>query len=328
MSEMTDILAATAGRIFSGSGGWDQITEAGLHRLLLPEDLGGAGDAFEDAAAVAMQIGIHAALTPLAETMVANWCLTKAGLPVDDQPCGLVLGDMIGGALKNGKFFCTQPFSLRQDTPRAVVVLAGDVAVMDQFPTAENSISMDGVAHRRFAPAPGGFALAELASLPARTLPPLYLLALLKSAAMAGAMEAVLDLVVDYANTRKQFGRAIGQFQAVQHMTAQISADVVATAACVQHAAKALHGPHGPWAVAAAKGFTSEAAGTVASLAHQVHGAIGFTEEFVLQRYSKCLWTWRDDAGSEAVWYDRLGEVSLRGGGTGLWSAIVEGAPF
>ena len=261
MSEMTDILAGTAGRIFGGGAHWQEIAEAGLHRLLLPEDLGGMGDSFEDAAAVAMQIGVHAVSTPLAETLVANWCLAQAGLPVDDNPCALILGDEIGGALKKGRFFCTQPFVLPQDVTRAVIVLGGDVALIDQFPAAERSMSMDGIAQNRFAPAVEGFALAELASLPAQALSPLYILALLKAASMAGAMEAVLDLVVEYANTRKQFGRAIGQFQAIQHMTAHISGDVVAAAACVQHAARALHGAHGPWAVAAAKGFTSEAAG-------------------------------------------------------------------
>jgi alkylation response protein AidB-like acyl-CoA dehydrogenase len=63
-------------------------------------------------------------------------------------------------------------------------------------------------------------------------------------------------------------------------------------------------------------------------MAHQVHGAIGFTEEFVLQRYTKCLWTWREDAGSESAWYDLLGSAALRGGSAGLWPAFVEGAPL
>jgi acyl-CoA dehydrogenase len=325
MSETADILATSAGGIFGDSARWPQIAEAGFHRLLLPEDEGGMGEAFEDACAVATQIGVHAVSTPLMETIVANWALSKAGLAVDDQPCGLVLGDMVGGELRKGRFFCQQPFTVPKSVARAVLVVGGDVAILEQASGAE-SLSMDGVAHHRCDPSGEGFALGDLASLPVGTLPPLYILALLKSAAMAGAMDTVLEMTVDYANTRKQFGKAIGQFQAIQHMIAQISGDVVAAAACVQHAARALSGEHGPWAVAAAKGFTSEAAGTVAAFAHQVHGAIGFTEEFVLQRFTKCLWTWREDAGAEAVWYDRLGDAALKGGTQNVWPAIVSGA--
>ncbi len=303
MSETADMLAASAAQIFK-KGGWDQIADAGLHRLLLPEDLGGAGDAYEDAVAIA----------------------TQAGLNVDDLPCGLVLPE---GDFLNGRLFCTKPFTVPKEIGRTVVVLGSDIAVMDNFTSQITaSLSMDGIPSRQFKPTKEGLDLAELASLSAETPSPVLILALLKAAAMAGAMDAVLELTVEYANTRKQFGRALGQFQAMQHMIAQLSGDVVAAAACVQHAARALQGPHGDWAVAAAKGFTSEAAGSVAAMAHQVHGAIGFTEEFVLQRYTKCLWTWREDAGSESAWYDLLGSVALRGGSAGLWPAIVEGAPL
>lgn len=326
MSETTEILAATAGGIFGDGGTWPQIADAGLHRLLLSEDQGGMGDAFEEAVAVAMQIGVHAVTAPLLETIAANWCLEKAGLAVDDRPCGLVLGDDIGGELRNGRWFCTHPVVIPADLTRAVVVVGNDIGVLEGFTDGGDGKALNDVPHRRIAPPSDGFALSELASLSAPTIAPLYVLALLKAAAIAGAAEAVLNLTVEYANTRKQFGRALGQFQAIQHMIAQLSGDAVAAAAAVQHAARALSTAHGPWAVAAAKGFTSEAAGTVAAIAHQVHGAIGFTEEFVLQRYTKCLWTWREDAGDEAVWYDRLGAVALRGGPQALWPAIVAGA--
>jgi len=332
MSEMTDIVAASAGGIFGDGGAWPQISDAGLHRLLLPEDQGGMGEAFEEAVAVAMQVGLHAVTAPLLETVVANWCLVKAGLTVDDQPCWLLFGDDIGAQLKNGRLLCTQPLIAPADITRAVVVVGSDIAVLDGLSGGVGGMSLHGVPQRRISPPSEGFALADLASLPAGTLAPLYILALLKSAAIAGAAEAVLNLTVEYANTRKQFGRAIGQFQAIQHMTAQLSGDVVAAAASVQHAARVLSGEHrsthGPWAVAVAKGFASEAAGAVAAIAHQVHGAIGFTEEFVLQRYTKCLWMWREDTGDEAAWYARLGQAALRDEKTGVWPAIVDGAPL
>ena len=335
MSDMIDILAATAGRTFSGgeSGAWARIVAAGLHRVLLPEDQGGAGDAFEEAAAVATQIGAKALAAPLDETIVANWCLAKAGLPIDDRPCAVISAALVDARLTEaGTVMWSKPFFLRDDVSRAVVALASPrgpvLGVLDGLPAGEQSVSMAGDRGRMVPASTQGFRLTTVAPFPEAAPDPLVLLALLKASAIAGALDAVLGLSIEYANTRKQFGRTIGQFQAVQHMTAKISGEVVAAAACVQHAARALAGPHGAWSVAVAKGFTSEAAGTVAALAHQIHGAIGFTEDFVLQRYTKRLWTWREDAGSEIYWFERLGGAALGAGESGLWPAIVEGLPL
>jgi alkylation response protein AidB-like acyl-CoA dehydrogenase len=152
------------------------------------------------------------------------------------------------------------------------------------------------------------------------------MLALLKAAAIAGALDTMLAMSIEYANTRVQFGRALGKFQAVQHMLAQMSAEVVAVTAAVEHAARVALTPEGPWAIAIAKSIAGEAAGTVAAFAHQVHGAIGFTEEFALQRYSRAVWKWREEAGDESYWYDALGAAALKGGESTLWPAVVDGA--
>ena len=61
------------------------------------------------------------------------------------------------------------------------------------------------------------------------------------------------------------------------------------------------------------------AAGIACRIAHQVHGAMGFTQEYSLQHATRRLWAWRDEAGSEAVWARRLGQHLAAAGADALW---------
>ena len=141
--------------------------------------------------------------------------------------------------------------------------------------------------------------------------------ALMRSIQMCGAMARVRDLAVTFAAERHQFGQPINRFQAVQHHLAELAAEAAAADAMV---AGVLARPTRR-AVAAAKVVTGRAAGRVAALAHQIHGAIGFTQEHQLHRFTTRLWQWRDDFGTESDWAIDLGR-SLAGGN--LWEAMTE----
>ena len=78
--------------------------------------------------------------------------------------------------------------------------------------------------------------------------------------------------------------------------------------------------------IAMAKARASEAAGVVARIAHQVHGAIGFTREHDLRLATTRLWAWRDEDGSEAQWQAVIGAAALAAGPEGLWP-LVTGTP-
>jgi hypothetical protein len=147
----------------------------------------------------------------------------------------------------------------------------------------------------------------------------------LRALQLTGAMERVLDLTVGYALERVQFGRAIGKFQAIQQNIAIMGGQVAAARAGTLCVASALTREELVPALAAAKIRAGEAASTVARHAHQVHGAIGFTQDYELHFFTKRLWSWRDEFGSEAHWSRFLGYEACSVGGDDLWAFITNG---
>jgi acyl-CoA dehydrogenase len=137
------------------------------------------------------------------------------------------------------------------------------------------------------------------------------LAAVVTSGLMAGAMEGLEALTVDYASTRKQFGREIGKFQAVQHQIAILAEEVMAARMAAQAAFVGAPLDVSPLRAAVAKTRAGQAAQLVASIAHAVHGAIGVSEEFPLHRLTRRLHQGRMAHGGEAYWARKLGGWAL-----------------
>lgn len=131
------------------------------------------------------------------------------------------------------------------------------------------------------------------------------------AAQMAGAMRAVFQRSLHYANERQQFGRAIGRFQAIQHQLAVMSEHVFAARMAAQLGCSGDGIVPDRLRVAVAKARCSEAALVVTELAHAIHGAIGFTEEYDLQLFTRRLHAWRLTAGSEAYWQALAGQALM-----------------
>jgi alkylation response protein AidB-like acyl-CoA dehydrogenase len=117
-----------------------------------------------------------------------------------------------------------------------------------------------------------------------------------------------------------QFGRAIGKFQAVQQMLALLASHAAAAAAAVDLGCDGLACGDGLPEVAVAKSRAGEAAGFAAEIAHQVIAAMGFTLEHPLHRYTRRLWSWRDECGNEVFWNRRLAVLPAGG----LWAAVAD----
>src|SRR5204863_2600060 len=156
--------------------------------------------------------------------------------------------------------------------------------------------------------------------------------ALVRSAQMAGAIESLLQQSVRYATERRQFGRPIGNFQAIQHNLAVLASHAAAASVAAERAFAAadsgnLTRAERPRAlafhVAAAKIRAGEAAGIAAGLAHQVHGAIGFTYEHSLHFATRRLWSWRAEFGGESHWSAELGRHVTARGADQLWPDLT-----
>ena len=110
--------------------------------------------------------------------------------------------------------------------------------------------------------------------------------AVAKCAELVGCLQAAFDMTVAYAKERKQFGRPIGCFQAVQHHCADMVVDVDGSRFITYRAAwKIAEGLPSSMEASMAKAWTSAASRRVTSLAHQIHGAIAFTEEVDVHLY-------------------------------------------
>ena len=145
---------------------------------------------------------------------------------------------------------------------------------------------------------------------------------------MAGAMGQALALSIEHVNTRQQFGRPLGKFQAVQQSLAVMACEVRAVeAAAAALAARldtvGLDATAANLELAAATLRANRAVGVVTAIAHQVHGAIGFTEEYDLNRVTIPLMRWRSAHGNDAYWAQHLGRQVAGLGGRGLWEAMT-----
>ena len=347
---MDSIIADMAGRVFSdhvthltrsqAAAGiwptslWQEIEQAGLPLALVPEGAGGFGVGVGDALSIVRIAGAHGLPVPLAETMLANWLQAQAGLPVSLGPqsvtdgSGLSLRATDDGWSVSGQIEAV-PWGRNAD--RIVTLVPHDGKNMVVALPAER-LAFD-VAYN-LAGEPRDSAAAYLAlradqvgqvALPADTLT--LMGALLRSLLMAGALETVMTLCVTYAGDRVQFGRPIGKFQAIQQYLATMAGEVAAARAAADMVADGFDATPSRHLVAAAKLRAGEAGQIVAALAHQVHGAIGFTDEHSLHHFTKRLWSWRDEFGTERDWSRALGKAALKGGPAGsddsFWSFVT-----
>lgn len=152
--------------------------------------------------------------------------------------------------------------------------------------------------------------------------------AFIRVAQAAGAMDAALAMSIDYVNTRQQFGKPLGKFQAVQQVLAIFATEAAAVNVAGAAAAAALDKAGGDadaalFEIACAKLRTNKAIGQATSIAHQVHGAIGFTQEYDLHKLTGPLLDWRSDFGNDAYWAEVLGSMTAKLGGAGLWAEVT-----
>ncbi len=267
---------------------WGEIRVSGFLDALVPEAAGGAGLALEDVFPLVAACGEYALAAPVADTMVARALLAARGTTAPDE-AAIVLAPP------------SAIVPLAAKASHALVPRGDHILLIAIGETGGDPFGLGG-------DTPSD-ANAALCSVAAEGIDLLAWAAALSAAAMAGAMARMVDMTLTYAGERQQFGRPLAAFQAIQHQLAVAAEETVAAHVAARIG---LSGAHiDPLRAAMAKTRANEAAGRVCAIVHAVHGAIGVTEEYDLQLYSRRLKQWQLAFGGESFWAARIGAARL-----------------
>ena len=352
MAESENIVAETAEKIFADLADaqtinrdkkgdwkaplWQALAEAGLPLAWVSEDCGGSGASLAEGFSVLSAAGRFAIAVPLAETMLAGWLLAQAKIASPDGPMTVAPASPKDRITLNADGTLSGrargvPFA--KDAKHFAVLAHGNggisIALVDaakcQIEAGLNlandgsdTVTFGNVAPVAVKPAPKGFDQAQL----------MLMGGIARSLQIAGSLESMLDVSVRYSNERVAFEKKISKFQAVQHNLAKLAGESAAALAAATSAADAMANSKSFndevfLEAVAAKIRCSEAAEKGAAIAHQVHGAIGFTIEHILHRYTLRALAWRDDFGSESYWAVELGKLVTARGADELWPLVA-----
>jgi acyl-CoA dehydrogenase len=356
VAESENIVAETAEKIFadladaqtinSDKNGswkaplWQALTESGLPLSWVSDDLGGSGASLAEGFSVLSAAGRFALAVPLAETMLAGWLLAQAKIASPEGEMTVAPASPRDRITLNADGTLSGrargvPFA---KVAKHIAVLASgadgkgnelSIALVDASAArveaglglggdASDTVTFANVAPIVTKPAPKGFDQTAL----------MLMGGVARSLQIAGALESMLDISVRYSNERVAFEKKISKFQAVQHNLARLAGESAAALAAATSAADAIANSTSFddaffLEAASAKIRCSEAAEKGAAIAHQVHGAIGFTIEHILHRYSLRALAWRDDFGSESYWAVELGKLVATRGADELWPLVA-----
>ncbi|WP_029585039.1 acyl-CoA dehydrogenase family protein [Bradyrhizobium sp. URHD0069] len=352
MAESENIVAETAEKIFTDLADaqtinldkkgnwkallWQALTEAGLPLSWVPEDCGGSGASMAEGFSVLGAAGRFAIAVPLAETMLAGWLLSHAKIASPEGAMTVAPAtpkDRIAIGADGTLSGRARGVPFAKDSKHIAVLASGanglSIALVDTANCrieaglnlagdGSDTVTFSNVAPAAIKPAPKDFDQTQL----------MLMGGVARSLQIAGALEAMLDISVRYSNERVAFEKKISKFQAVQHNLAKLAGESAAALTAATSAADTLaNSTSFDDAVfleaASAKIRCSEAAEKGAAIAHQVHGAIGFTIEHILHRYTLRALAWRDDFGSESYWAVELGKMVAARGADELWPLVA-----
>jgi acyl-CoA dehydrogenase len=352
VAESENIVAETAEKIFADladpqtinrdkQGGWKvplwkAMNEAGLPLSWVPEDFGGSGASLAEGFSVLSAAGRFAIAVPLAETMLAGWLLAQAkisspegemtvapaspkdriALNADGTLSGRARGVPFARDAKHIAVLAggAEGFSIALVDAKACRIEAGLNLASD----SSDTVTFSNVKPATIRPAPNGFDPQAL----------LLMGAVARSLQIAGALESMLEISVRYSNERVAFEKKISKFQAVQHNLARLAGETAAAMTAASSAADTIANAKSFddavfLEATAAKIRCAEAAEKGAAIAHQVHGAIGYTLEHILHRYTLRAQAWRDDFGHESYWAVELGKRIAARGADDLWPLVA-----
>jgi alkylation response protein AidB-like acyl-CoA dehydrogenase len=248
---------------------WRGLADLGVTALAVPASHGGIGAGPVDVVVACEELGHHALPGPVAESLAAVPVLL-AGAGVTEFLPRLADGDLIATLAAPPAL----PYAADADAAGLILLAADGSLTLGE--RGESRRSLDPT--RQLFGVRAGAELATGPAVDAAIARALDVGALASSAQLLGLGRALLEKAVAYAGQRTQFGRRIGQFQAVQHQLADVAIALEFARPLLYGAAVTLSARD----VSAAKVACADAGGRAARTALQVHGAIGYTQEYGL----------------------------------------------
>lgn len=305
------------------------LIEAGIPWIGMAESIGGSGGDIFDAAIALQTLSRNTADVLGVDTgLVASWATSAHGL-IHDRSLIAVAVDprntLTGSCSVSGDLLITgtafdvpanervQYLLVLIDQELALLPFASGKITMGENLAGEarSTIEFENATARNHIAAESDFTQIDL----------LARLALARAIQISGAMAAVRDLTVQYARTREQFGKPISDQQVIAHKLAEISELTLMSQAAVATALDAPTTLH----CAIAKSVTSRCARKASMVAHQVHGAMGMSQEYQLGALTTRLWSWTEEAGRPEFWNHYIGQAFLAQPKPLLWESIVNG---
>lgn len=279
---------------------WQELEDSGFIDALVDGTRGGAGLSLPEVFSIAVACGRHAVPAPMVNTMLVRALATE---PLPNGPITIAAN---GVRASDGSLRARQvPFGRVAEW---IVLSNADAGWLLPAADAQREPS-------------GGNGCLD-ADFYWRTLPAGAVVldgsvdwnligATGTAALMAGALERVLEMTLTYANERIQFGKPIAKLQAIQQQLSVMAENVFSARMAAQIGFAGESSRPDPLRGAVAKERCSAVAAATAAIAHAVHGAMGFTEEYDLQLHTRRLHEWRMAYGSETFWSQRVGKAAL-----------------
>ena len=316
-----EVAALIADLTRDGEPDWGTIVDLGLTGIGIVEENGGSGGTLIDLATAVNELAARGVQLPLAEIAVARWALqgdperlavpTPLPATVAVVETATVAGDRVSTVARgvHGVREATQLVLLIRDRGQASVVdlSAPTVQIEETTDLAGRpvaAVSLDGTVATPLIVA-GEQVLARLA--------------VLHAAASLGAARGAFALTSTHVRTRQQFGKPLVALPSVATSLATMRVGLVQASTAVD--AALIH--PGPGEAAAARLITARVATAIAETAHQLHGAIGITEEYALHRCTRALWAGRDIDLPEPEWARWLGGHAVDVGEDAIWNDLT-----
>ncbi|MGM5069149.1 acyl-CoA dehydrogenase family protein [Rhodococcus qingshengii] len=303
-----------------GDTQWAMFDEAGLFAVGIDEAIGGSGGTVGDLVVIAEAAGSTGSTIPFIEFSIARWILAASNNPrdagtrstavlVDLQEEDILTGthtieEVAGASSVDTIVLCTSHgaiVALSTSDPGVRIEAMSNLAH-----GSSDTVVISGSAERHVLD--GTISQHAIADR----------FALLRAAALSGAVRGAYELTRGYVRTREQFGAPLVKLPAVASGIATMRTKVLESKAAVDAALKS----DSSIPALAARVVSARCATDAARLAHQLHGAMGTTREYPLHKLTTALWAWRDADRSETTWSQLLGERIVTDGEVSAWDTL------